>query len=389
VLPLRWLTFSILAMIVLVACNANTDADATPMPTASPLVTETSTPEPVPTTNPDPTEIPAPTATNTPVPEPTATPEPTPIPEPTPTIEPTPESLGDPDTEPVAWYIDSIAQKEYDGCCLERLNVYEEGATYTSWVIAYQGDGLRLTGLMAVPHGEGPFPVAIFNHGYLPFDAYDTGYDTLREVRYIAQAGYIAVAPDYRNYAGSDEGDHIFEPGYVYDVRNLIEALRELDEVDGDRIGMSGHSMGGGITLQAIVSGADVRAAVLYGTVTAFEDERYEARIARWSTSGGTGSNRAIEFSDRYGTPEEAPEIYARMSAGNYLDRVEVPVLIHHGDADTSTPIEWAYAIEQGLRDANKSVEMHVYEGAGHSFQGYYFELMMQRTLEFFDEHVR
>jgi uncharacterized protein len=267
--------------------------------------------------------------------------------------------------------------------------VYEETDLYTSWTMAYQGDGLRLTGLMAVPNGEGPFPVAIFNHGYFPFDEYNTGYDTLREVQYMARAGYIAVAPDYRNYAGSDDGDHIFEPGYVYDVRNLIEALKELDEVDADRIGMSGHSMGGGITLQNIVSGADVKAAVLYGTVTGDEAERYQARINRWNASGSTGSNQAVEFSERYGTPEESPEIYARMSAGNYLDRVEVPVLIHHGDADTSTPIEWAYDIEAGLQEAGKDVQMYVYEGGGHSFQGYYFEQMMQRTLEFFDEHVR
>jgi uncharacterized protein len=378
----------LIALFLLAACNRDDASESNPEPTPTPPVAEetaTATPSPSPSPTPEPTA----TTTPTPEPSPTQTPQPTATPDPTPAPVVTPESVGNPETEPVAWYIEAIAEKEYDGCCLERLNVYEEGSNYTAWVIAYQGDGLRLTGLMAVPHGEGPFPVAIFNHGYFPFDEYDTGYDTLREVRYMAQAGYLTLAPDYRNYAGSDEGDYIFEPGYVHDVRNLIEALKDVAEADSERIGMSGHSMGGGITLQNIVSGADVKAAVLYGTVTAFEDERYQARIQRWSDSGGTGSNRAIEFSDRYGTPDDVPEIYARMSAGNYFDQIEVPVLIHHGDADPTTPIEWAYAIEQGLRDAGIAVEMHVYAGAGHSFQGYYFELMMQRTLEFFDQHVR
>lgn len=363
------------------ACSFDSDPEPTPTPTEPAFASQTPTPAPtaVPTSTPTPAPTSTPEPTPVPSPEPTATPQPTPTPEPTPL----------PEDEPVAWYIESIADREYDGCCIERLRVYEEGANFTSWVIAYQGDGLRLTGLMAVPHGEGPFPVAIFNHGYLPFDGYDTGYDTLREVRFMANAGYLTIAPDYRNYAGSDEGDHIFEPGYVYDVRNLIAALQDLPEADADRIGMSGHSMGGGITLQNIVAGAEIRAAVLYGTVTGNEAERYEARISRWNDAGSTGSNRAVEFSDRYGTPDESPEIYARMSPNNYLDRVDVPVLIHHGDADTVTPIEWAEDIESGLQDAGKPVEMYVYEGAGHSFQGYYFELMMNRTLEFFDKHVR
>jgi uncharacterized protein len=364
----------IIVVMLMAGCDDGAEDETTPAPTSppSPTATATSTPIPEPTTSlsPTATPVPTPTVAPTPTPEPTSTP---------------PVSESD---EPVAWYIDSIASRDYDGCCLERLDIYEEGDTYTSWVIEYRGDGLRLTGLMAVPHGDGPFPVAIFNHGYFPVDDYDTGYDTLREVQFMARAGYMAIAPDYRNYGGSDEGDNIFEPGYVYDLMNLIEAVKQLDEVDPDQIGISGHSMGGGITLQAIVAGADVKAAVLYGTVTAFEDERYEARISRWPSSASANSP-AQQFADRYGTPDEAPEVYERMSAGNYLDRVDVPVLIHHGDADPTTPIEWTYAIEEGLRAAGKDVEMHVYSGAGHSFQGYYFDMMMGRTLEFFDQHVR
>jgi uncharacterized protein len=367
-----------IAITLVAGCDDSSDTEPDPTPTVPPLPaatpTATATPETAPTSTPEPTA--------TPVPTPPVSPSPTPTPEPTPT-----QGVSDND-EPVAWYIDSIADREFDGCCIERVRLHEESNTHTSWVIEYQGDGLRLSGLMAVPSGEGPFPVAIFNHGYFPFDEYQTGYDTLREVRYMAQAGYIAIAPDYRNYGESDAGDHIFEPGYVYDVMNLIEAIKDLDEADSDRMGLSGHSMGGGITLQAIVAGADVQAAVLYGTVTAFEDERYEARISRWG-SGEVENSPAHQFAERYGTPDEAPEVYARMSAGNYLDRVEVPVLIHHGDADPTTPIEWAHEIEEGLRAADKDVEMHVYSGAGHSFEGYYFDMMMGRTLEFFDQYVR
>lgn len=370
-LLLRLLALASLVIVGLTACRGQ-GTEATPPnpgPTETPqgIMMQTPTAEPTPTSAPTPP--PTPTATATPAPTPTAEPTATPTP--------------DPNVEPVAWYIESIRDKQYDGCCLERLRLYEEGPNYTSWVIAYRSEGLRITGLMAVPHGAGPFPAAIINHGYFPFNEYDTGWDTIREVRFMASNGYVAVAPDYRNYAGSDDGDYVFVPGYVYDVRNLIFALKQVPEVDGEHIGMMGHSMGGGITLQNIVSGADVKVAALFGTVTADEAERYEARITRWA-SGGSEST-AFDFAEKYGTPQERPDIYARMSPENYWQEVQVPVIIHHGDADTTTPLQWALDVEAGLSAAGKQVEMHVYPGAGHSLNGADFDVAMQRTLAFFD----
>ena len=200
----------------------------------------------------------------------------------------------------------------------------------------------------------------------------------------MASNGYVAVAPDYRNYAGSDDGDHLFVPGYVYDVRNLLVALKELPEVDGARIGIMGHSMGGGITLQSLVSGADIKVAALFGTVSANEAENWDARVNRWG-----GGPEAGALAERYGTPAEAPEIYARMSPASYWDAVTAPVIIHHGDADNVTPIQWAYDVEAGLRAAGKPVELYVYPGAGHSLNGADFDLAMARTLAFFDAVLR
>lgn len=383
--------FPVAIILALAACRGGGSQDETPEPTAAQVAVATTTPAvqprpsitstPAATASATPAATPAPTAVVT---SPTPTVAETPSPEAAVSPSPIPTPTPDPAREPVAWYIDDLRQRTYNGCCIERVGVYEQTDAYTSWVIAYQSEDLRVTGLMAIPNGDGPFPVAIINHGYFAFDDYDTGWDTLREVRFMASNGYVAIAPDYRNYAGSDEGDHVFIPGYVYDVRNLLVALHELPEADPERIGMMGHSMGGGITLQNIVSGANIKVAALFGTVTADEAERWDARINRWS--GGT---EATSFSDRYGTPSEVPEVYARMSVSSYWDAVEVPVIIHHGDADTTTPIEWAYDIEAGLAAAGKQVEMHVYPGAGHSFNGVDFDLVMSRTLAFFDAVLR
>ncbi|HUY99845.1 MAG TPA: alpha/beta fold hydrolase [Thermomicrobiaceae bacterium] len=348
---------------------------ASASPTAAAAVASTAL-----TVTPSPTL--APTATETPTPAPTATPIATPTPAPTPTATP------NPDTEPVAWYIDSLRTRAYNGCCLERTSVYEHGASYTAWLVAYRSEGLRITGLMAVPNGSGPFPAVIVNHGHFAFNDYGPGWDTIREVRYLASHGYVAVAPDYRNYAGSDQGDYTFVPGYVYDVRNLILALQQLPEVRGDRIGMLGHSMGAGITLQEIVSGADVQVAALFGTVSADEAQYFDARVHLWSATGQPDANTAAFF-QKYGTPAQSPGVYAKMSPANYFANVQIPVIIHHGTADTTTPLQWAKDVDAGLRAAGKSVQFYVYPGAGHSFNGADWDLAMARTLALFDSVLK
>ena len=76
-----------------------------------------------------------------------------------------------------------------------------------------------------------------------------------------------------------------------------------------------------------------------------------------------------------------------------HLDLVSVPVQIHIGSADGdyigSTPPEWSYKLNQGLLDANKDVEMFVYQNQRHSFTGDAWTLFMDRAVAFFDENLK
>jgi hypothetical protein len=38
--------------------------------------------------------------------------------------------------------------------------------TYTRYLISYPSDGLRITGILQIPAGQGPFPVIVMNHGF-------------------------------------------------------------------------------------------------------------------------------------------------------------------------------------------------------------------------------
>lgn len=65
------------------------------------------------------------------------------------------------------------------------------------------------------------------------------------------------------------------------------------------------------------------------------------------------------------------------------------PVQIHQGTADTTTPPDWARAIQEALIAAGKEVEYFEYPGQGHAFQGQAWTLFLQRMAGFFDRHLK
>ena len=52
--------------------------------------------------------------------------------------------------------------------------------------------------MMAVPKGQGPFPVIILNHGYIAPSQYWTGADTYDASTYLASRGFLTISPDFR-----------------------------------------------------------------------------------------------------------------------------------------------------------------------------------------------
>jgi dipeptidyl aminopeptidase/acylaminoacyl peptidase len=254
---------------------------------------------------------------------------------------------------------------------------------FTRTLVAYPSDGLRVYGFMNVPLGDGPFPVVIVNHGYVDPSGYSTLAYTTRYADALARAGYIAVHPNFRNYPPSDEGPNPFRVGYAVDVLNLIAIIREqagkpgpLSQADPDNIGLWGHSMGGGITLRAITVDPDVKAAVLYGSMSGDEKKNHE-KILAWS-NGQHGQ-------EELDTPEEDLQ---RISPITHLDRIVAAISIHHGELDGTVPPEWSVDLCQRLGDLGKAVECFAYPGQPHTFRGEGDQLFIQRIVAFFDRHL-
>lgn len=334
-------------------------------------------PQPAPTVTPSlspPTTV-APTATPTFTPTPTPSPTATPMP----TLTPTPDLYA-------GLTIADLVTREYGGGEVQVEEVLAVTDAFTRSLITYPSDGLTIYGFMNVPRspdGERPLPVVIVLHGYISPDVYTTLAYTTRYADALARAGYVAIHPNLRNFPPSDEGPDLFRVGIATDVLNLIALVREhggkpgpLEQADPQRIGVWGHSMGGGAAIRVITVDSGIKAAVLYAAMNADERLNYE-KILEWS-----GGERGEE---ELATPEED---LRRISPVYHLERIRAAVSIHHSDADATVPLEWSLDLCERLQALGKTVECFTYEGLPHTFNGAGDQLFMQRYVDFFDRYL-
>ena len=158
-----------------------------------------------------------------------------------------------------------MREQVYPGSDLVIEQKLQPGANYQRYIASYLSEGLKQYGLLTVPNGNPAttgWPVIIFNHGYIPPEQYRT---TERYVAYVdgfARNGYVVFRPDYRGHdksEGEASGGY-GSPAYTIDVLNALASVKRYTGVDPNRIGMWGHSMGGHITLRAMVVTQDIKA---------------------------------------------------------------------------------------------------------------------------------
>ena len=359
-----------LVFIIIVACQPLSPSLPSPTPLAPDVILETITPSPIP-----------------PI---------TRTPSPTPTI----EELIFPFT------LDGLRQHDFQSGSVHVRSIMDENEKFITYLIDYPSDGLTITGVMQIPVGEGPFPVILMNHGFFSRSVYSSGDGTDRAAAFLAEHGYITLASDYRSWGKSDVGSSFFYSGLVIDVINLMNAISSIEQADADRIGMWGHSMGGGVTTKVLAVDDRVRAAVLYSPVSA-DDADIIARwgmgcfgdIAQGELIVGCNSSDVIpedlpqNMQDAYRFAASDADTLKKFAPLYNLDLINVPIQIHYGTEDgkfiSGTPPQWSVKLTQGLRDAGKQVELLQYEGEGHSFIGQPWFDFMTRTLRFFDRYVK
>jgi len=293
--------------------------------------------------------------------------------------------------------IESLRKAETPGSDLIIEQTLNAGTNYKRYVASYKSDGLKIYGLLTIPNGEKPqtgWPVVVFNHGYIAPTEYRT---TEKYVAYqdgFARNGYITFKSDYRGH-GNSEGAAAGGYGsnsYTIDVLNALASLKRHSDVDGNRIGFWGHSMGGHITLRSMVANKDIRAGVIWaGVVASYDDllnnwRRRSPSATPYPTSNPRSWRQALV--DQFGEPSSNPEFWNSISANAYLANVTGPIQLHHGTADTSVPVLFSEKLDQQLKEQGKVSELYIYTGDDHNLTNN-FNVAMQRSIEFFDKYVK
>jgi dipeptidyl aminopeptidase/acylaminoacyl peptidase len=282
----------------------------------------------------------------------------------------------------------AMSEKKYHGSDLKLGKILEDNEIYTRHSVSYKSEGLKISGIMNIPKGSGPFPVLILNHGYIDPKFYTNGQGLKREQDFFARHGYAVLHSDYRNYAQSDfDPQNEIRPrsGYVEDIINAIESVKksDLQMLDKENIGMLGHSMGGGIALNIMVIKPDIAKA--YALLAPINSD-YKVNFDKWVRSDW--SDTAQEFIEKYGEPQENPELWDSLSAKNYFYKVSSPVMLHQGTSDDQVPVEWSRELNEMLKKENKNITYYEYPGEGHTFINAQ-SLVTQRTLQFFDSNLK
>lgn len=271
-------------------------------------------------------------------------------------------------------FIEDLRKREFKGGEIKTEETLSSNNSYTSYLVSYPSDNLKIYGRMNIPNGNGPFPVIILNHGYFNPSSFTSGDGTQTMADILASNGYFTLASDYRGHGKSDsdnEGGRGHRPEYSIDVLNLIASVKSLPKADQNKIGVWGHSMGGEVSMRAIEATDKVKA------------------VALWApTSANAADNRAFYGGGRNAPSNPAPEIDGT-SPINYLKYITASISIHQGLVDTEVKPEWSKNLNDALKKEGKIVEYFEYEGQDHNFKNLGWDLISQRTVEFFDKYLK
>jgi len=255
-----------------------------------------------------------------------------------------------------------------------------------SQVISYKSfDGKTISALLWVPFNlkrDASNPALVLPHGGPTGQSQD--YWSPRIAAFVSR-GYICIAPNVRGSTGY--GIEFQKANYKDlgggDLQDEVYAAKFLEAtgyVNPKKIGITGGSYGGFMTLMAIGRSPDVWAAgvELYG-------------IINWMTMLQHEDAMLQEYEKSLlGDPVKDRAIYDAASPITYIHHVKAPLLVLQGENDPRVPKEEAEQVVELLNKDGKTVDAHYYPNEGHGFEKRENQIdSIRRSVEWFDKYLK
>lgn len=262
--------------------------------------------------------------------------------------------------------------------------------SYPHELLWIESSGGWLAASFHVPDSPQPVPAVVLCHGFTGHRG-EAHFLFVEAARAFAEAGIAALRFDFR---GSGESTMAFSQmtieTEIADAEAALEYLRQRPEVNAERIGVLGLSMGGAVA--ACLAGRDaathggrgrIAALVLWAAVA-----RFDGLLARLSAPE-TAPLLLPDGTRDIGGLAVGPGLIESLGRTSPVEEVAAyagPALIVHGTNDQAVPVSHADEYKRVLGDR---AQLHLIEGADHVFTSIPWQSeAIQVTAEFFLRHL-
>lgn len=249
----------------------------------------------------------------------------------------------------------------------------------------WKSDGYDVQGWLIYPKDFDPskkYPLIVSPHGG-PGSAVQSVWPSSHSyLMALPGAGYFLFLPNPRGSFGQGEAftrANVKDFGYG-DFRDILagvdEALRAAP-IDPNRLGLTGWSYGGFMTMWGVTQTNRFRAAMAGAGIANWLSYYGENKIDQWM----------IPFFGK--SVYDDPEVYAKSSPITFIKNVKAPTLVIVGDSDGECPTPQSYEFWHALRTLGVDTELVVYEHEGHMFVNPdHLRDRIRRTVAWFDAHL-
>jgi len=252
--------------------------------------------------------------------------------------------------------------------------------------VHWRSDRFNVQGFLIYPRdfrSGTRYPMIVLVHGGPAAAVASTFLSAQSQQAALSRAGYFVFMPNPRGSFGQGEGFtraniKDFGHGDLRDVMAGVDSVIARYPVDPQRLGLTGWSYGGYMTMWTVTQTQRFRAAVA------------GAGISDWLSY--TGENGISEWMVPYfgATVYENPAVYARSSPMNYIAHARTPTLIVVGERDAECPAPQSFEYWRGLQHEGVKTQLVVYPDEGHHFANPAHQAdVLRRSIAWFDSYLK
>jgi len=252
--------------------------------------------------------------------------------------------------------------------------------------IHWSNEGYKLQGWLLYPRNFDPakkYPMVVQVHGG-PGAMQPSSWPGASNFGVpLSSVGYFVFFPNPRGSFGEGEAftrANVKDFGYgdFRDILTGVDQVLKEAPVDEHRLGITGWSYGGYMTMWAVTQTDRFAAAVAGAGIANYQSYYGENQIDKWM----------IPF---FGSSVyDDPQVYAKSSPIAFIKRAKTPTLVLVGDSDGECPTPQSYEFWHALKTLGTKTELVVYEHEGHSFSNpAHLRDRTERVAAWFDEYLK